>query len=77
MQCLLIYVMSSERSELCGCSEASPLESIKRAAIPMAMLASRNEPADLVKAFHEAQTTPELLETFPTQTRAGCVRGRM
>ena len=42
-------------------------EDAKKVTIPLAMLASKDEPADTVKAFHEALSTPKLLETFHTQ----------
>ena len=39
----------------------------KSVTIPFATLASREEPADATKAFHEALTTPKVLHTFDTQ----------
>lgn len=42
-------------------------EDAKHIVIPMAMLASKDEPADAVEAFGKALTTPKHVETFSTQ----------
>ena len=42
-------------------------EDAKKVTIPMMMLASKDEPADAVKAYGEALTVPKHVETFETQ----------
>ena len=42
-------------------------EDAKSVTIPFATLASKEEPADAVKAFHEALRPPKVLHTFDTQ----------
>ena len=42
-------------------------EDAKRVTIPMMVLASKDEPADAIKAYSEALTVPKHVETFETQ----------
>lgn len=67
----IVALTSGEGTPWSAAVQTSPSrldpEDAKKVTIPMAVLASKGESADDVKAFYEMQSTPKLVETFHTQ----------
>lgn len=64
----LVSLTSGDNSPWSAAIETSPAkvdpEDAAKVTVPLAMLASKDEPADQVKAFGEALKTPSYVETF-------------
>ena len=67
----MVSLTSGANTPWTAAVESSPAhvdaEDGKKTTIPFAILASKDEPADAVKAKHEALTTPKIVHIFDKQ----------